>query len=52
MCSDEIHSGTFVSRRDNKTQICAVCAVFEGLYEQEVWQSALQQQTQVKSAPN
>jgi hypothetical protein len=47
MCSGEIHSGAFVSRRDNKTQICGLCAVFEGLYEREAWQSALQQRAKV-----
>jgi hypothetical protein len=52
MCNDEIHSGAFVSLRDNKTQICALCAAFEGLYERELWQSALQKQTQGKIVPN
>src|SRR5262245_11381680 len=52
MCSGEIHSGAFVSRRDNKTRICALCAAFEDLSEREVWHSALQKRTQVKSPPN
>jgi ribosome-binding protein aMBF1 (putative translation factor) len=52
LCGDEIHSGTFVSRRDYKTKICSLCAAFEDLYEQELWQSALQKRTQLKSPPN
>ena len=52
LCGDEIHSGAAVSRRDNKTRICALCAAFEDLYEREVWQSALREQTQEKSVMN
>ena len=50
MCGDEIHSGAFVSRRDNKTQICGICAFFEGLYEREEWQSDFTQGAETKSA--
>jgi hypothetical protein len=52
LCGDEIHSGAAVSRRDYKTKICGLCAAFEDLAEREVWQSALRDRTQGKSAPN
>ena len=50
MCSEEIHSGAFVSRRDNKTQICALCAAFEDWYERAAGQRALQQRADTHSA--
>jgi hypothetical protein len=50
MCSGEIKYGNFVSRRDNKTHICGICAFFEGLHELESWKSALQQQAEKKNA--
>jgi hypothetical protein len=52
LCGDEIYSGTFVSRRDNKTKICTLCAAFEDLFEREVWQSAMLERAQRTSAPN
>ena len=42
--------GHCVSRNDKKTQICGMCAFFEGLYACASWQSALQQRAGVTPA--
>jgi hypothetical protein len=46
MCSGEIHYGDFVSRSDNKTRICGICAFFEAQHELEAWQSAWKQRAE------
>ena len=51
MCGREIHYGDFVSRRDNKTRICGLCAFFEAADGLAEWKTAWKQGVEKKSAP-